>query len=534
MSWRFFFVLLMALSVGFGYWMGQERAPKREPLSFDPNREMPIVEYKSFVFVVHSYQQSDWCLRSLSSLCEQDYDRFRIVFFDDGSNDGTLEKVQAFIEENHQEHRISLIHNPESLGNIACLYRTIHELLHHEIVIPLDAKDWLAHPGVLNRLNAAYQNPDVWLTSAKELLYPSYEMGDSSQASFYAALFQQIRLSDLMVDGHFFQGRDAYLTPIIQMAGGRERLFQEPLFVGNSAACSRKWTQEPLSSYPFLSQFPMPQEKRADLLIFSSDRPLQLYACLESVQRYFSGYEQIYVLCRANDARYRSGYAKVQRAFPDVRWIYQSSEPKKDFKPLLLQTLFDSPSEYIVFGVDDQIATDFADLKECMEMMEKTKAYGFYLRLGKHITHSYQCGKDQAVPRSVCLKEGEIYGWNLKSGYSDWDFPNTLDMTLYRKKDLKTPFEKMRYKTPNSLEFCWAKEAHLTKEIGLYFAHSKVVNTPLNIVGRTGNPHMQESLLSIEELLAKFEQGLKIDIDPLYRIDNTSPHIEHYPEFALR
>ena len=105
-------------------------------------------------------------------------------------------------------------------------------------------------------------------------------------------------------------------------------------------------------------------------------------------------------------------------------------------------------------------------------------------------------------------------------------------MTLYKKSVLQMPFEKMRYKTPNSLEFSWAKEYHPENEIGLYFEHSKVVNIPLNVVGRTGNPHM--NYLTAPELLAKFEQGLKINIEPLYRVDNSSPHFEYYPEFVLR
>jgi hypothetical protein len=58
------------------------------------------------------------------------------------------------------------------------------------------------------------------------------------------------------------------------------------------------------------------------------------------------------------------------------------------------------------------------------------------------------------------------------------------------------------------------------------------VNIPMNIVGRTGNPHM--NYLNAEELLLKFNQGLKIDIEPLYKVENHSPHIDYIPEFVLR
>lgn len=90
----------------------------------------------------------------------------------------------------------------------------------------------------------------------------------------------------------------------------------------------------------------------------------------------------------------------------------------------------------------------------------------------------------------------------------------------------------MKYKTPNSLEYSWANEYTPSKAIGLYFEMSKLVNVPMNIVGRTGNPHM--NYLTTEDLLVKFNQGLKIDIDPLYKIENASPHIDYIPDFTLR
>ncbi len=546
---KLFCLLAVLLSLVFGYWMGEARSGnkkivlKQQPM-LKPNRDVPFSEYKSFAIVVYSYKDAAWCIRSLCSIFEQDYDHFRVLFIDDGSRDGTFDKVQSFAIENHQDHRIILIQNQQHLGRVACMHRAIDQLLDREIAIPIDAKDWLAHPRVLSRLNAVYQNPDVWLTASSPMLYPSYEMSPALErldahpsahipVSFYAALFKQIRLSDLVQEGRFVEKREAYLSPIIQMSGERFRLLNEPLFIANLTRSCRETESKPISSYPPLSDFPSGRRtnEKADIVLFSCDRPMQLYACLESIDRYVSGYERISVICRSSDRRYREGYQKVQETFPEVRFIFQSSDPKRDFKPLVLKTVFDSPSAFVLFGVDDQVATDFIDLKKCMEMMEKTGAYGFYLRLGQQITDFYQCGRKQSVPQSVLLAQ-RIYAWNIHIGHSDWEFFNTLDMTLYRKKDLKAPFEKMRYKTPNSLEFTWAKEVHPEREIGLYFEHSKVVNIPLNIVSRTGNSHM--NYLSVEELLSKFEQGLKIDIDPLYRIDNASPYIEHEPEFILR
>ena len=42
----------------------------------------------------------------------------------------------------------------------------------------------------------------------------------------------------------------------------------------------------------------------ADLVIFSYNRPLQLYALLESITNYVTGLDKIMVIYRSSDARY--------------------------------------------------------------------------------------------------------------------------------------------------------------------------------------------------------------------------------------
>lgn len=543
-KWVMLGCFLLAALLGYRLASPKPSIPTKLSLHLDPDREAPLLEAKPFAFVIHAYQAAPWCEKMLRTIFEQEYEPFRILFFDDGSQDGTFEKVQAFVIENHQEERVILIRNPEPLGPVACLYRAVDALLPEEIVIPIEAKDWLMHPKVLQRLNRAYQNQDVWMTAASPMLYPSYALSQDSLSksgpmpasaflSFYAGLFQKVRLSDLLSEGCFVKARDAYLDPMLQMASGRVRIFQEPLFMENCAKCIREVCSKPISSYAALQSLsPHSFENQAtDIVLFSFDRPMQLYACLESIYRYMGDHGQISVICRASSPPFRACYQKVIEAFPQVRFLFQSSKPTKDFKPLLLDAVFHCSSRFILFGVDDQIVTDYVDLKQCMEMMDRTGAYGFYLRLGSHITYSFQLSKEQTVPKSINLGQG-IFAWNLTSGYTDWEFPNNVDMTLYRKEDIADLLKNMRYKNPNSFEFGWAKKGIQGMKTGLYFAHSKVVNIPLNVMSVTNNPYMKG--FPVEELLATFEKGWKIDIDPLYRIDNLSPHIEYHPQFIFR
>jgi hypothetical protein len=327
----------------------------------------------------------------------------------------------------------------------------------------------------------------------------------------------------------------------LEQSGGRIRSLKEPLLFANSSFHKRhlqtlsneQGLLEARSPYRPLAHFPSSssQEKRGvDLVIFSFDRPMQLFGALESIQHYISGYQTLTVLYRVSDERFDAAYNLVKAVFPQVRYIKQSENPRKDFKPLLVRAIFDTPAEYIVFGVDDMIIKDFVDLNFCRQMIEKTGAYGFYLRFGRHIQQSYTFQKPQAVPPSVVLNNG-VFAWDFRKAESDWGFPNNLDMTLYRKSDIKKWLTELNYKHPNSLQFNWAQHPP-ANTIGLYFEHSKMVNLPLNIVHPSDCPHM--NFMTAEELLVKFNQGFKIDIDPLFQVDNPSPHYDYIPEFIPR
>lgn len=569
---RLFYFFSILIAVAFGYWKGssfdRENTPLHSSHGTQFSKSFPVVEDKSFAIIVYAYKEAAHCERVLRSILQQNYDRFRILFFDDGSKDSTEQKVQSFVLENKQDHRLIFMQNEKRLGPVACLYRAMEHLSDREIVIPINARDWFAHPNTLEYLNCAFQNPDIWLAACSPILYPTFNkvelasyherpssieqisIIDPSEFSrrltskfraahsthstyaptipvaFYANLFKQVRLSGMLQEGQFVTNRDSYLIPMLQIAQKHHCVLNEPTFISDLSRTHQKEFFQLIE--PSIRSKPV--EKKADFVLFSANRPMQLFSCLESIHHYISGYEQIFVLCRADHERYAASYRKVWQAFPDVHFVFQSATYKKDFKPLLLN-LLSNPSPYVIFGVDDQIVKDYADLQGCMEMMEKTEAYGFYLRLGKHICFSYQSGQNQSIPPSVQLSDG-VYAWNLRNGPSDWNFPHTLDMTLYRKSSLMEAFKKMQYKTPNSLEYCWANEASIDHEIGLYFETSKVVNIPLNVIGRTGNPHT--NFLSPEEMLCRFEEGLKIDIQPFYRIENPSPHMAYEPALILR
>ena len=243
--------------------------------------------------------------------------------------------------------------------------------------------------------------------------------------------------------------------------------------------------------------------KKADLVVFSYDRPLQLYAFLESAQKYVTGVGQLSVIYRASGQAFKDGYDVVRADFPHAIFYAQGSNPARDFKPLTLKASFESPSNYILFAVDDIVVKDTVDLEQCINALEKHEAYAFFLRLGMNLNYCYPENRFQPVPR-LKREEQDIYSWRFSESILDWRYPLTVDMTLYRKKDIEGDLRVISYSTPNWLEGTWTcKIGRVVHNRGLCFGKSKIVNTPLNRV-QTSRPGNRAMDISPQELLAQF------------------------------
>lgn len=536
--------------------------------------EIPEAEKKDhfFTFIINSYNCSDVTKKTIKSIINQTYKNFRIIYIDDGSTDMTFETAMNFSD----NPEITIIRNDQRKGDLENLYEIVHTLPASDIVVFMKGNSWLIDNFSLQKLNNFYKKYDVWIvnspyinfaTKEKRECKPIFSNGLFSHnvrrksydspilKSFFAGLFQKVEIKDFYFRSTFVTDYFdiSYMFPMLEMASKHTGFFPEPLstyihknMIDLKRACHkapckceqrtrRSSCYQPLKAHP---GEPVPNSDMAtDLIIFSYNRPMQLYALLESVDRYFANLAKIIIIYRTSNEKYEDGYKKVKEAFPSVHFVPQKN-PSSDFKHLVLREVFyNSPSPYILFSVDDIIIKDRMDIHECIETLEKTKAYYFSLRLGLHIDYCYLGGFSQNVPYHIRIKDN-IIAWKISSSRGDWTYADSLDMSLYRKKDLKKIFQKISFNNPNELEIKWVNYRKLfdslkrKKRIGLSFKHSKAVNIPLNIVNLSDNPHMH--LYSSAELLAKFDHGLKIFIDPLYQIQNKSVHLEYQPIFVER
>jgi len=271
--------------------------------------------------------------------------------------------------------------------------------------------------------------------------------------------------------------------------------------------------------------------KAADLIVFSFNRPIQLYATLESITKYISHLNQMYVLYRASSEQYEQAYQEIHQRFPHIILVKQGPNPRQDFKPLLLQCFDGSPVEYIMFAVDDDIVKDFIDITHCVEALEKYNAHGFYLRLGVNITKGYTGDVVFQIPSPLYV-ENDMVRFSFKEGIADWAYPHNLDMTLFKKAHIESFLKNHSYSSPNTLESAWAIAADLNV-YGLCYRTSKKFVLPLNIVQKDWWVPNENSF-SIEELLIKWQQGLAIDISQFDRVNNNCVLMGYQPTFIPR
>jgi hypothetical protein len=270
---------------------------------------------------------------------------------------------------------------------------------------------------------------------------------------------------------------------------------------------------------------------QVDFIVFSFNRPMQLYALLESTYQHVKGLRKIIVIYRS-DGFFEEGYEIVKKDFVAVEFKRQGENPSSDFKPLLLDALSED-SSHILFGVDDIIVKDNIDLTECIKILEEKKAFGFYLRLGKNISHNYTLN----IPMSLPMGEssGEIFKWVVsKKCDVDWGYSRTVDMTIYRKKDIIPEISSLTFHSPNSLEGIW--DLHFAKKpiLAICFESSKIINVPVNIVNKDATWNRSARFYSVFDLQKLFRNGFKIDVNKFYGLRNKAPHEELKYNFKKR
>ena len=212
-----------------------------------------------FHFIVPGYNVSDWITKCITSIQKQDYKNYSVTYVDDVSTDNSA-NIFKQLAGNHDNFNI-IINNDKNyaLKNISNAIQTLNSES-DDVIIVLDADDWLSSPQVLDYLNWFYQHNDCWMTYGSYMYYPFGDPGlepssypkevvedntyreDKWRAThlrtFKKKLWDKIDQQDFIDDdGEYYKMAydQAMMLPMLEMAGEKAMYTPEILHVYNRA-----------------------------------------------------------------------------------------------------------------------------------------------------------------------------------------------------------------------------------------------------------------------------------------------------------
>lgn len=233
----------------------------QDPEKFALEARFKPVEFalknRPFTVVIVGVNNGASVAKTLASVFSQNYENYRVVYIDDASDDGSFDLARDLIYDSGHVIQVNLVHNEARLGNLANIFRAVQTCQDDEIVVVLQGEDWLAHEWVLQRLNAYYADPDLWLTYGQYRDFPTYQLGichemdqrfrsqpltASHLKTFYAGLFKKIREADFIYSGKFLPvcAELAYMIPMLEMAKDHFHFIPEILYISNRQATYRE------------------------------------------------------------------------------------------------------------------------------------------------------------------------------------------------------------------------------------------------------------------------------------------------------
>jgi len=258
-------------------------------------------------------------------------------------------------------------------------------------------------------------------------------------------------------------------------------------------------------------------------VIFSKDRPMQLDACLRSIDRFEPYAGPITVIYQATSSDFETGYALLMESAADVEFIEQSS-----FEDDVL-TATDGELEYTVFHTDDDV---FYRGPPAPPLPAEGFA-AFSLRLGANTTYCYSSGSPQPLP--PFSRHSPFLGWNWNRAEHDFAYPMSLDGHVFRTPALQELLRGARFGNPNELEEELHLRRHRMPSWLLSFEQSCLVSIPLNIVSSThANRASKKPELSPLRLNDRFLAGERIALESIDASSICAAHQELPLKFEAR
>lgn len=458
---------------------------------------------KPMVIIVPSYNNSQWYKKNLDSIFMQQYSNYRVIYVDDCSSDGTGQLVSDYIRTGGHEERVWMQCNTERIGALANIYHAVHRCSPEEIVLTVDGDDWLSDDCVLQRVNEAYSQRNIWMTYGQFKEHPSNNIGSCKQIprgiaernayreydwlsshlrTFYAGLFQRIKLEDLVYKGRFFEVTwdMAFMFPMLEMAGGRDICITDVQYIYNQANVLNDFKQKLLDQihcshyirsrpkYTPLDSLDYVLPVQSVHLIVCSDNPDQCAQLLHNVHL-ISPVHHIDILY--DSTKNQADYNALMRTSSDTLNFFPYSG-STSFGDCLKRVVNLYQSTHCIITDDLITISEPIDTLVCIRALEQTGAYGFYFLLGEDVEQATTLQEKQKIPSLISITE-QIAAWQFIDGEHNWRMAQG-SVVLYRTADVKKQVARLQFATLDALDNAWNKEALDLHAMGLCFRKAKV------------------------------------------------------------
>lgn len=258
-------------------------------------------------------------------------------------------------------------------------------------------------------------------------------------------------------------------------------------------------------------------------IIFSKDRPLQLYALLESISKRWYGTINYKIIYKASSSSYTDAYDLCKDESTDLNLQIEWIEQKLTFKEVLLSTLSQVTSNRLLFLTDDNVAIAEFDTKTLPVFNHPEQIIS--LRHSPKITSSYNLRRSKIKqPFFERTSDKSVLGFRWFEGSGEWADPYSLDGHIYSTSHIKSIIHFSAFLAPNSLELSMKYFGFLQSQSKAYcYPQTVIVNIPLNLTQTEWrNRH---NGLELHEALSLWQSGLKLDVDSISVDQLTSTHV---------
>lgn len=179
----------------------------------------------NFVFIIPSYNNIEWCEKNLTSIFRQTRNNWRVLYVDDGSDDGTPDLAEKLAGEHGAKSRFQIITSVKNQGPAASRYMGYQNAEDDEICCMLDGDDWLLNDSVLELLEVfykqgfnatcgsyfVYEDAKFWRRGKQEIMLPRIIPAGRDNwrcqhlRTMKARLIKDIPLEHLQINGEWIR-----------------------------------------------------------------------------------------------------------------------------------------------------------------------------------------------------------------------------------------------------------------------------------------------------------------------------------------